>query len=51
MTKRHKEHLFLTADPFKTVLHEEADTFNFICNDVSNSTFYKHFARKGPANR
>jgi hypothetical protein len=42
---------FLTADPFKTVLHEDADTFNFICNDVNNSTFYKHFARKGPADR
>ena len=43
--------IFLTSDPFKTVLHENADTFNFICNDVNNSTFYKHFARKGPADR
>jgi len=42
---------FMYSDPFKTVLHEDADTFNFICNDVNESTFYKHFARKGPADR
>ena len=42
---------FMYSDPFKTVLHEDADTFNFICNDVNNSTFYRHFARKGPADR
>lgn len=39
--------IFLASDPFQTVLHPEADTHNFICKDVTTSTFYKHFARKG----
>ena len=42
---------FMYSDPFKTVLHEDADTFNFICEDVNASAFYKYIARKGPADR
>lgn len=37
--------IFLTADPFGTVLHEDANTYNFICNDVSQSAFYRYLAR------
>lgn len=39
--------IFLTSDPYQTVLHEEADTFNFICEDVNEAFFYRHLARKG----
>lgn len=38
---------FMYADPYKTVLHEDADTFNFICDDVHASFFYRYLARKG----
>lgn len=37
--------IFLTADPFKTVLHPDADTHNFICQDISASAFYKYLAK------
>jgi len=37
--------IFLPADPFKTVLHPDADTHNFICPDVSDSLFYRHLAK------
>lgn len=37
--------IFLTANPFKTVLHPEADTHNFICEDVTDAFFYRHLAR------
>ena len=37
--------IFLTADPFGTVLHEDANTYNFICSDVSRSAFYRYLAR------
>lgn len=36
--------IFLTADPFKTVLHPDADTHNFICQDVTQSIFYRYIA-------
>jgi hypothetical protein len=39
--------LFLSSDPFGTVLHPQADTFNFICEDVNTSVFYRYFAMKG----
>lgn len=39
--------IFLTADPFGTVLHPQADTDNFICSDINSSFFYTHLARKG----
>ena len=42
---------FMYSDPYKTVLHPDADTFNFICDDVSSSLFYRYFARKGPTDR
>ena len=35
----------LFSDPFKTVLHPDADTDNFICSDISSSAFYKYIAR------
>ena len=37
--------IFLTADPFGTVLHPDADTDNFICRDVKDHLFYRYFAR------
>lgn len=37
---------FMYSDPYKTVLHEDADTFNFICEDVDSSFFYRHLARR-----
>jgi len=37
--------IFLTANPFETVLHPEADTHNFICQDVDTSFFYRHLAK------
>ena len=37
--------IFLTANPFETVLHPEADTHNFICPDVDESLFYRHLAK------
>ncbi|MBP3655820.1 MAG: hypothetical protein J6K32_03905 [Clostridia bacterium] len=40
---------FMFADSFKTVLHPDAHTFNFICDDVNSSVFYRYFARKGAA--
>ncbi len=41
--------LFLTADPFKTVLHPDADTHNFICPDVDSSFFYRYLAKPAKA--
>ena len=38
-------HMGLIADPFGTVLHPDADTFNFICADTSQSAFYRYMAR------
>lgn len=37
--------IFLTANPFKTVLHPDADTHNFICPDVNASLFYRYLAK------
>ncbi|MBR5287902.1 MAG: hypothetical protein IKU34_04835 [Clostridia bacterium] len=37
--------IFLTANPFKTVLHPEADTYNFICEDVADAVFYRYLAK------
>ena len=37
--------IFLTADPFGTVLHPDADTDNFICRDVGAHAFYRYLAR------
>lgn len=37
--------IFLAADPFKTVLHPDADTHNFICEDVESAAFYRYFAK------
>ena len=37
--------IFLTADPFGTVLHPDADTDNFICRDVREHWFYRYLAR------
>ena len=37
---------FMVSDPYKTVLCEDADTFNFICEDVSTSFFYRTLARR-----
>ena len=37
--------IFLTADPFGTVLHPDADTDNFICRDVENHLFYRYLAK------
>ncbi|MDO5377531.1 MAG: hypothetical protein Q4G52_04270 [Clostridia bacterium] len=37
---------FMYSDPYKTVLCEDADTFNFICEDVDSSFFYRHLARR-----
>ena len=37
---------FMYSDPYKTVLCEDADTFNFICEDTSSSFFYRHLARR-----
>ena len=37
--------IFLTADPFGTVLHPNADTDNFICRDVREHWFYRYLAR------
>lgn len=37
--------IFLTANPFKTVLHPDADTHNFICEDVSDAFFYRFLAK------
>lgn len=37
---------FMYSDPYKTVLCEDADTFNFICEDVDASFFYRHLARR-----
>ena len=39
--------IFLTADPFGTVLHPDADTDNFICRDVKDHLFYRYFAHSG----
>ncbi len=35
------------SDPFKTVLHPNADTDNFTCSDTENSFFYRYLARRG----
>lgn len=37
--------IFLTADPFGTVLHPDADTDNFICRDVESHLFYRYLAK------
>lgn len=37
---------FMYSDPYKTVLCEDADTFNFICEDTSSSFFYRYLARR-----
>lgn len=37
---------FMYSDPYKTVLCEDADTFNFICEDVDSSFFYRYLARR-----
>jgi len=37
--------IFLTANPFKTVLHPDADTYNFICEDTDSAIFYRYLAR------
>lgn len=37
--------IYLTANPFETVLHPDADTHNFICPDVNESLFYRHLAK------
>ena len=37
--------IFLSADPFGTVLHPDADTDNFICRDVREHRFYRYLAR------
>ena len=37
--------IFLTANPFETVLHPDADTHNFICQDTSDALFYRHLAQ------
>ena len=37
--------IFLTANPFETVLHPEADTHNFICSDVNDALFYRYLAK------
>lgn len=37
--------IFLTANPFKTVLHPDADTHNFICQDVDTAFFYRYLAK------
>lgn len=37
---------FMYSDPYKTVLCEDADTFNFICKDTGASFFYRHIARR-----
>lgn len=44
---KHAGTIFLEADPFKTVLHPQADTHNFICRDITASSFYTYFAKKG----
>ena len=41
--------IFLIANPFKTVLHPDADTHNFICSDVNDSFFYRHLAQPAEA--
>lgn len=43
---RNAQTVFGYADPFGTVLHEDADTFNFICKDTQTSLFYRIFAQK-----
>lgn len=40
---------FMYSDPYGTVMNPDADTFNFVCEDVTASAFYRHLARKGPA--
>lgn len=40
--------IFLSADPFGTVLHPDADTDNFICRDVYSAPFYRYVARERP---
>ena len=37
--------IFLTANPFQTVLHPDADTHNFICPDVNDAFFYRYLAK------
>ena len=39
---------FMYADPYGTVMHPDADTYNFVCEDVDAAFFYRHLARKGP---
>ena len=41
--------IFLTANPFITVLHPDADTHNFICQDVNDAIFYRTLARPADA--
>ena len=41
--------IFLTANPFETVLHPDADTHNFICQDTNDAFFYRHLARPADA--
>jgi len=38
-------HMNLIADPFGTVLHPDADTFNFICRNTEQSFFYRTLAK------
>lgn len=37
---------FMYSDPYKTVLCEDADTYNFICEDTDASFFYRVLARR-----
>ena len=37
---------FMYSDPYKTVLCEDADTFNFICEDMDSSFFFRYLARR-----
>ena len=39
---------FMYSDPYGTVMHPDADTYNFVCMDVHDAPFYRFIARKGP---